>query len=604
MIDYRAHALAFARVRDAIETTSFGDPDLDAARDQTVADVAGAPGDALLGAFIDHLVAHAASDGTELAVLERAGDLWADGVSLYDALGTVRSELEAALETPADPDSAARFNSAAMEAQRFAQRLHGLQARIFLLRDEIDTLPHLPPHPRQEDKPADSWDWGNFLLGRRTDALVRALAARADTPATRAFAFGALTSYAGNASGSPYLGHVVGGPRRAHRFRDRVARNSVGSWLKRQDPSIPSLAEMAQTLRLGDPAAPALPPDVRSLVEDAVADTFDPSRTPSLPDLDRGYDRLVRQLELLDRFVVPSLPAMPSDHFVQRLYADPANPPPTLRPQTVGVTGDTSGGVSVGSNTPGSGEVGKDDSKKEGGALCAAVIALVILIVILLVVTFIKCVIEWADGNKCDYFEELGDTIKDLFEEDPPSPTDPPTTEDPQMTAQGLSAFAPTEQAAQLVGYLWDAQQQMWEALDQAYGFLAKTGLIYPDALLAIPGYRQFTSTPGTAENKWPQRPETDPEATYHLYPFTPLEDPVQPPSTLSAGALPDAFLIQSPTVAEVALALWRQMAKGDQDSTNYDLDGDRGSLHPCWATGGSIDDDPVDVVVLGYGDQ
>jgi hypothetical protein len=609
VIDYRAHALAFENVRQALASASFGDPNLDVARDETLADVAKAEDYALLGAFVDHLMAHAASDGKELALLGRAAELWEDGVALYGALGAVRAELEAALETPSDPAAAARFNNAAMEAQRFAQRLHGLQARIFLLRDDIDPLPHLPPHPRQEDRTADSWDWGNFLLARRTDAFVRTLMARASDPATRAFAFGALTSYAANVSGSSYLGHVVGGARRAHRFRDRVARNSVGTWLKRQHPSIPSLTEMAQRIGFGNPAGATLPPEVATLIEDAVSGTFDASRAPPLPDLGLGYRRLVTHLELLDRFVMPPIPAMPSPHFTAVLFANPAIPPPTLRPQTVGVTGDTSGGVSVGSNTPGSGEVGKDDSKKAGGALCVAVIALIILFVILLVVTLIKCIIEWADGKKCNYFEELGDTIKDLFEEDPPHPSDPPTTEDPDMTAQGLTAFAATEQAAQLVGHLWDVQQQMWEGLDQAYGFLAKTGLIYPDSLVENPGYKQFTSTPAVASNKWPHRPEADPEAAYHLYPNTPLEEPVETPSPFSFGASPNAFAVeayvqQSPTAARFALPLWRQIARGEQDSTNYDLDADRGNNHPCWATGGSIDDNPVDVVVLGYEDQ
>ena len=243
-----------------------------------------------------------------------------------------------------------------------------------------------------------------------------------------------------------------------------------------------------------------LPQTLEALIADAVSDTFEPSLAPSLPDLGVGYRRLVRHLGLLDRFTMPPAPAMPSPHFTAS--CSPTRPRrPQLCAQTVGVTGDTSGGVGVGSNTPGSGDVGKDDSKKTSGGVCAAIVALIILFVILLVVAFIKCVIEWADGNQCNYFDELGDLIKDLFEEDPPHPTDPPTTEDPDMTAQGLAAFAATDQAVQLVGHLWDLQQQMWEGLDQAYGFLAKTGLIYPDRLIDNPGFKQFTSIPGVGED-------------------------------------------------------------------------------------------------------
>jgi len=608
VIDYRAHALALETVLGALGSASLGDPHLEAARDRTLADVASGEEHALLGALVDHLMAHAASDGTEVALLGRAAELWEEGVALYDVLGTVRTELEAVLESPGDAGAAARFNEAAMEAQRLAQRLHGLQGRIVVLRDEVDAMPHLPVHPRQDDQAADSWDWGNFLLARRTDAFVRTLTDRAGDAHTRAFAFGALTSYAANVSGSPYLAHVVGGPRRAHRFRDRVARNTVGSWLGREHPSIPSPAEMAQRVGFGDPAGATLPPEVRTLIEDAVSGTFDSSHTPPLPDLDLGYRRLVTHLGLLDRFVMPAAPAMPAQHFQELLFGDPANPPPTLRPQTVGVTGDTGGGVGVGSNAPGSGEVGRDDRKKEGGEACAAVIALIILFVILVVVAFIKCIVKWADGEKCDYFDELGSTITDLFEEDPPHPSDPPTSEDPLMTGQGLTAFASTEQAAQLVGHLWDLQQQMWEGLDQAYGFLAKTGLIYPGKLVDNPGYRQFTRIPEVSLNQCPHRPEPDPDATYHLYPSTPPERPAQEPSELEIGATPNAFAVHShsgaPTAVRFALPLWEQMAKGEQDSTNHDLDADRGWEHACWATGGSIEDDPVDVVALAYEEQ
>jgi hypothetical protein len=609
LIDYRAHAIALEKVREALASTSFGDPELDAAQAQTLADLAGGEDFALLGAFLDHLMSHAASDGTELALLGRAAELWEDGVALYEVLGSVRAELESVLETPGDPEAAKRFNAAAMEAQRLAQRLHGLQARIFALRDEIEPLSHLPSHPRQEDEAADSWDWGNFLLARRTDAFVRTLGNGASEPSTRAFAFGALTSYAANASGSSFLGHVVGGPRRAHRFRDRLARNSVGSWLKREHSAIPTLREMAERAGSGDPAGATLPPQIQTLIEDAVSGCFDPSRTPPLPDLELGYRRLLDHLELLDRFQMPTAPPMPSPHFTAQLFADPANPPPTLRPQTVGVTGDSGGGVGVGSNSPGSGEVGKDDSKKEGGALCAAIIALVILFAILLVVALVKCIIKWGEGEKCNYFDELGDTIKGLFEEDPPSPTDPPTSEDPLITNQGLTAFAGTEQATQLVGHLWDLQQQMWEGLDQAYGFLAKAGLIYPDALIENPGYKQFTSIPEISLNQWPHRPEADPEATYHLYPRTAPEKPPEMPSPFKIGATPDAFATapqveQEGTAPHFALPLWQQMAKGERDSTNYDLDADRGYEYGCWATAGSIEDDPVEATVLGYEEQ
>jgi hypothetical protein len=61
------------------------------ARNQTQIDLSMAGDYALLGALVDHLFAHAVSDGSELAVLSRAADLWSRGVALYNDLGSVRS---------------------------------------------------------------------------------------------------------------------------------------------------------------------------------------------------------------------------------------------------------------------------------------------------------------------------------------------------------------------------------------------------------------------------------------------------------------------------------------------------------------------------------
>jgi len=71
-------------------------------------------------------------------------------------------------------------------------------------------------------------------------------------------------------------------------------------------------------------------------------------------------------------------------------------------------------------------------------------------------------------------------------------------------------------------------------------------------------------------------------------------------------GAHPDVFLspIGPLNAANMSLELWRQSAAGQQDSQNLDLDGDRGSAHPCWAARGSVLTDPVDVLILAFDDQ
>jgi hypothetical protein len=606
-----------AQLQQTIAATTPTGP-LAAKRAETLTDVAQAPEYAALGALIDHLFVHSASDGKEISLLEKGASLWKRAVELFDTLTKVRSDLEAALDDPGDPASASRFNHAAMNAQRLASKLNLIQSDITALRKEIAPLPHLLRHPRQEDKKASGWDWGNFLLARRTDAFVRAITQSAKTPATRAFAFGVLSSYGTNAAGSAYLGHVVGGPRRAHRFRDRLARNAVGSYLARNtasgytaaNPSVASLSHLAREIRFGSRRRPSLPQDVVLLIEKALNETFDLSKTVPAPNLETGYRRLLRHLELLDSFVKPAPPPMPSGSFTAKLYGDPTNPPPSLRPQDVGVVGDPGGGVSVsvGSNSPGSTTPADADSQRSSGSICGAFIALLVLVAVVLVAAFIECAVEWAKGQKCNYFTTIGDILEAPFKKDPPDPHDPPPTTNPGMTSAGLTAFAGTEEATRLVGYFFDLHLQIWESLDQAYNYLAVTGLIYPDGLLDLPRFRQFVQIPPGAA--WPHRVETDPQATYHLPPSSPIENPPQQASPYPQNSPPSVFLTglptgrATPTASVIAWQLWEQMASHVTDSTNLDLDADRGFHHACWDVKGSINDDPVAVTILDYTKQ
>ena len=151
-----------------------------------------------------------------------------------------------------------------------------------------------------------------------------------------------------------------------------------------------------------------------------------------------------------------------------------------------------------------------------------------------------------------------------------------------------------------LIASLFDIHKQIWEALDRAYHFLAFHGLIYPGSLIDGPLYNQFTSAPATTQ--WPRRSVNNPADEMHVYPFSPLEHPVIAPSVFATGAKPDAFLPFA--VGRLSLPLWEQIVRGETDTQNLDLDADRGFFHPCWATGNSINDDPVAVNILAYADQ
>ena len=54
-------------------------------------------------------------------------------------------------------------------------------------------------------------------------------------------------------------------------------------------------------------------------------------------------------------------------------------------------------------------------------------------------------------------------------------------------------------------------------------------------------------------------------------------------------------------TATALSSAVWRQLVTNVRDAPNYDLDADRGLLHPCWTAKGSINDNPINVVILDY---
>lgn len=584
MLDYHAHVAVARELRASVGAVFAGDPALAAQVDDLCAAVDDDPDAALLGACLDHVVAQADSDGTELALLEQAADLWSRGRELYDELGRIRQELEGALGDPTAPGAVSLLQSG-------IGRLDGLRTGALQVSHEAETLkqaiaplPHLDRHPRQSDTPSADWSWRDAFLGRRTDALVRAVFAHAGTPRTRAFAFGALAGYAGNVAGAAYLGCVTGGPRRSHRYRNRLARNAVGAALHGAFATPPP-AELADRLDFTGPGGVAsLPADVADVLRDALADAY-PSRPP--PDLDLGLQRVVRQLRLLDAFARPPLPQAP--------------------PLALAGSGAATGGLSIlsatGELTPPGGGVGLDpdfeptdvgvgDSHKTGGDACVAILVAIITIGIALL---IYCIGKWSLDKEC----EVSDFVDEFQGSEEPDPTAPTG-----VGQQELTAMAKPEAAAHVVQELFNLQLLLWQGFDVALSYLAVSGLVYPDdLLLPSPLYQQFLRTPERGE--WPHREEAAPEDTFHLDPASPIEAPDAGPP-FPAGHAPASFVVSwssGHSAGPVAAILLGQILN-DEEGTNLDLDADRGFLHACWdvAPGTSVQDPVLDVELLAYG--
>ncbi len=586
MLDYHAHFAVLKGLLAALPSIAASDPVLAAKVTDLCANVDAEPDAATLGALTDLVVEHAASDGTELHLLENAADLWARGLELYEELGTVRQELEAALLNPAKPDSMQLAQSAINRIDGLGSRAQQIGAEVDALRTSISPLPHLTPHPRQTDTPAKDWTWRDVYLGRRTSAFVHNIFENAKSPRAKSFALGVLSNYSGNVAGSAYLGSVVGGPRRTHRYRDRLARNAVGSWIH-ELAKTPSTADLA--MRIGfvnSNGEYAYPADIAECLEKAVAGSW-PNRTA--PDWNLGLRRTIRHLSLLDRFKRLSVPEPPLFELA-RLGDDDG----MLSIMSGGLAelGDPTveKGIDSGSDiTPG--EISRSHSKKAGFTACLIGLAIIILIVLVLLGLLIYCIDKWAGETKC--------VASDYFDDVVPSK--------PNVSQQQFTAMSDPKAAGHIVLELFSVQMMIWQGFDLAASFLAVTGLIYPDELLMpSPLYQQFLKTP-TAAN-WPHKSETLPEETYHLYPASLIEQP-STTDPFPPNQSPIAFAVywsldQRQNAAIVGYDLLGQIIRGDVAQKNEDLDADRGYRHPCWevAPGTSINDPVLSVVNLPYG--
>lgn len=612
MIDYRTHSVALSGFLSSLATEAFVDPSTVGARDQLLSAVGKEPGLAALGSLIDHLLRHASTDGTELDLLERAATLWQSGLTLFSTLSSSRAGIESSLLNPADPTSADVFNSATEN-----MRLQGLEATTKLdeveaFRQEVMKLAHIPEHPRQLDRTLSDWDWGNIFLARRTDAFVRTVFNHAGETELQAFAVGVLSSYTSNACGSAYLGQVVGGPRRSHRFRDRIAANSVGSWFALSNPDLRNLSDLARLIRLGDSSAlPVLPSAVEELIEKALADTYDLAQTPPLPDLQLGYRRLIRHLELLDMFNMPALPANPGLGFQAALYGDPTKPPTTIFTIQASNFADGPGqgqGLQPTNYSGGSGGIPSPtttDSAPTTGERCGSFWMGIIYAIMFLGGGFAPCIGAWAEGDRCKLWDaiwkEFGDANKPSQEQ-----MDSLAAQSQPLTGEEIVIAAGLDQMTDLVGNMYDLHTHVWEALAKARAFLAVFGMLYPDEMLNGPLYKQFLAVPGQV--LLPRLPESDPAPNYHRFPTTPAENPVVGWSPYPTGSSPAAIINGVPgaspfSASMTAVRVWWQIVNGFQDSQNYDLDADRGSQHPCWNATGSITDNPIGVVNLAYQD-
>jgi hypothetical protein len=606
MLDYRLQIAAMEDLREKLGARTFSNATVGVRRDEFLKDVADAPQFAVLGSFIDHLFLHASSDGTENTLLNRAADLWKQAVALYSELGSFREILETALTDTTQVDMPQSLDASSKKMKRIMKEATESLAELSRLRKDIATFKHIPPHSRQSGEPVTHWLWSDIVLARRTDAFTRELLRRARTPTTRAFAFGALSRYGADAFGSAYLGQVVGGPRRLHRYRDRVARNTIGSWFaSKNQPRFTRIANMLNHLGAVHPRA--LPSELESIIRDSASAVFEKRSIPEVPDLQRGYRRLVRNLELIYSFVLPPMPEAPMEPFLSRLYASPVSSPSIPVPEvlldavsgTSGASGVTPANFAAGSST----SPNNTDSSSSAGEACGGMFLAIFEFIGWLIGGWIYCATKWGvvATGKCDWWHAIQTNWKKGT-----NPAPEGREHGPQVGTSGeaLSNLSDNSEVTEFVGAMFAAQSFLREGLSKAQAYLAIAGLIPPDDLLDRPVYRQFLSVQRVGAD-WPLREELHPVRSYHRFPATSPEHPLGPAPSFPLGATPAVILDGDPatgmTASAISVNLWVQQVTGSLDATNFDLDADRGSRFPCWENLQPLAADPINVTVLTY---
>ncbi len=578
MLDYNGLLAAAAATTTAFRE-ALNDPLLAGDAEELARSAEDEPYIVLLGANLGPLLTQAGSEPSELALLRRAADLWRRGTELAQGLETARIEFELSLARDDLPN-------AVEVLQMGLDRLAGLHApvkalvgQIEALRSEVDTLAHLVPHPRQIDLPSPDWDWTNVFAGRRSLAFVEAMRNEAQGRRGNAFAGGAIAGYAGHVAGSAWLGAVVGGPRRLHRFRDRLARNALGVALRGAVP-IPSLGEIAANFRFDARDDPVLPPDLKAQLNSALTTAY-PDRP--IPDLDVAHKRMIEHLELLTGFILPNPPEPPP------IVENPAPGGGSIEAKTFGAPEDGGvGTITMGPETNHD-SPGVASQKKAQGDICGYIL---LIIATAGIAYLIWCIGRRTTGKECG--------IEDFFGASSPEEPDPRA---PQATGQMLQTLREPANANHILSEIYQLQINIWQGFAAARSFLTVCGLIPPNEQeLALPLFSNLLKRP--SDNVWPHREPPDAEKVYTDPPTTPAEDPVQPvpfPSRRWEWLLHVNLVDNASTFSEVVFAVLR-----DQERVNLDLDADRGRLHPAWtvAPGASIADQPLSVVVLPFEEQ
>ncbi|MEX7471364.1 hypothetical protein AB4Z39_16825 [Mycobacterium adipatum] len=555
---------------------------------------------AVLGSVVDHLIAHDTVSDVELSVLTRALTTFKLVKELIGDLRDVRERFEQLVLNPSAPGALSRYNRARVDLADILIRFDTVAAEVHVFVWQwLKPLKYLVPHPQNDDAPVTDWPWRDTLLSRRTGAFAAAtmdLARQSGRPEALAFGVGVLASYIGNAIGSPYLTRSVGGPRRSHRLRDRLAAYSTGAWLHHFGP-VAGLAPAVPTTvlpTLGSPNQALLPNWLVALINGALTDTY--GGVAPLPDIVVAYRNLRYHWHLLHSFQ-PVAPPKPVTDDIAVPIANNLGPkdywsgPEPTGPQNFGPAPANQGSFF----DPGPGNPPWLFSKYNT------------------VVDWIWAILDILMGwprttIRFVYWLGHGGKVNPTNQAQTVAALKTPETQNEYDSAITSKDFLIAIKA------MHDKDLQLFSLAEHFLWSLKVGGLLYPTAKdLPTDTFSQFVVPPTAPPGfQWPARQLADPTEALKFPSTAPAEN--NPTATEFAdGEKPIAFLTGSttaaPYVARHGYIMFRdelhQAPAAAIRTTNVNLDADRGPGGSCWnlAAGTSMHDDPVNVIDLAYND-
>lgn len=556
MLDYQTLTAAVSATRSAFAAAA---PGLDPAVVTEVNASFGASGPFMLGALYQHLLRHAGPSAAEVSHLDRAATLWQTAIAVSQRIAALRSTVDGLATSPPDVGKIDVVNQAVADAAGIQADLTALLGQARTLIDALRPVDYLGTHPVAAGRAVADWPWFELSIGRRSGAFVANLALLTqssphNTVAARAFAHGALVGYAANAKGGDYLNDVVGGARRGHPYRHKLAANTVGSWLSVNDPghtmALPALRDLVGATPVGA---------IDDLVTAALGLTYPTLAAKPLPDVSAAVTTMARHLDLLTRFTPLPLPANSA----------------TAVLKLVDSTG--AGGVVEGQLTPQAlhplappGYFSEESPFEDNTALDWI---------------FAPCeALAWVLGKIVEAFNwvavEMG-----LIDRGSPG------------AASQAQAVVTSQGYLVLVDLCRTLQYRLYSECQDALTAVKLLGIAYPEQpdLPAHP-YRQFTKIP--RRDRTFHLPPADP-AKYLEYPTTAMELPLSAPSPRAVDALPTTILDAS-SYAVTLLAASADPAP-QPAAENANTDADRGAGALCWQLVTPPGVNPLTAAVLAY---